>query len=69
VDSGSWPRSVRSRPLALTATVAQADSDAVTLTTEFTVDRAHFGMTWNQMRMMRGLTTVNATLRFKRKAA
>jgi polyisoprenoid-binding protein YceI len=57
------------RPQSVTATVTEAGSDAVTLTAEFTVDRAEFGLTWNQMGMVRGLTTVNAALRFKRTAA
>ena len=33
------------------------------------VDRDQFGLGWNQLGMIRGLTTVNATLRFKRSAA
>ncbi|GHK03957.1 YceI family protein [Streptomyces sp. NPDC003753] len=57
------------RPQTVTATVTQAGPDAVTLTAEFTVDRAQFGLTWNQMGMMRGLTTVDATLRFQRTSA
>ncbi|MDL5204308.1 YceI family protein [Streptomyces sp. ALI-76-A] len=57
-----------SRPLSLTARVLGADSDAVTLEAEFTVDRDQFGMGWNQMGMIRGLTTVTATLRFTRTA-
>ncbi|POX48116.1 YceI family protein [Streptomyces sp. Ru72] len=57
------------RPQTVTATLTQAGPDAVVLTTEFTVDRAQFGLTWNQMGMMRGLTTVDATLRFQRASA
>jgi polyisoprenoid-binding protein YceI len=57
-----------SRPLSLTARVLGADSDAVTLEAEFTVDRDQFGMGWNQMGMIRGLTTVTATLGFTRTA-
>lgn len=57
-----------SRPHGLTARVTRADADAVTLDTEFTVDRAEFGLDWNQMGMMRGLATVTATLRFVRAA-
>jgi hypothetical protein len=53
----------------VTATVTRMEPDAVTLTTEFTVDRGEFGLTWNQLGMMRGLTTVTATLRFQRTAA
>ncbi|GAA3784299.1 YceI family protein [Streptomyces coacervatus] len=58
-----------SRPQTLTARLAGADADALTLDTEFTVDRAEFGLGWNQMGMIRGLTTVDASLRFVRTAA
>jgi polyisoprenoid-binding protein YceI len=58
-----------SRPQTLTARLAGADADALTLEAEFTVDRAEFGLGWNQMGMIRGLTTVTAALRFVRKAA
>ncbi|MCX5051649.1 YceI family protein [Streptomyces sp. NBC_00201] len=58
-----------SRPQSLTARLAGADADALTLDAEFTVDRAEFGLGWNQMGMIRGLTTVAATLRFVRTAA
>ncbi|RPF36941.1 YceI family protein [Streptomyces sp. TLI_185] len=58
-----------SRPQTLTASLAGADADALTLDTEFTVDRAEFGLGWNQLGMIRGLTTVAATLRFVRTAA
>ncbi|MEU6257459.1 YceI family protein [Streptomyces sp. NPDC047043] len=58
-----------SRPQSLTARLAGADADALTLDTEFTVDRGEFGLGWNQMGMIRGLTTVAATLRFVRTAA
>ena len=55
-----------SRPQTLTARLAGADADALTLETEFAVDRAEFGLTWNQLGMIRGLTTVTAALRFVR---
>ncbi|MFD5748447.1 YceI family protein [Streptomyces sp. NPDC127033] len=58
-----------SRPQTLTARVVRADADAVTLEAEFTVDRAEFGVGGNQMGMIRGLTAVNATLRFTRAVA
>ena len=58
-----------SRPQSFTARVAHADADAVTLEAEFTVDREQFGLGWNQLGMIRGLTTVNATLRLTRTAA
>ncbi|MGW1749270.1 YceI family protein [Streptomyces sp. NPDC002092] len=58
-----------SRPQTLTARLSGADADALTLDTEFTVDRGEFGLGWNQLGMIRGLTTVAATLRFVRTAA
>ncbi|MBO4259156.1 YceI family protein [Streptomyces griseorubiginosus] len=58
-----------SRPQTVTARLAGKDADALTLDTEFTVDRAEFGLGWNQMGMIRGLTTVTATLRFVRAGA
>jgi polyisoprenoid-binding protein YceI len=50
----------------ITATVTATDPTGVTLATQFDVDRATFGITWNQMGMMRGAATVTATLRFTR---
>ncbi|MFJ7344997.1 YceI family protein [Streptomyces sp. NPDC101110] len=58
-----------SRPLSLTARVTDRDAAGLTLDTEFGVDREQFGMSWNQLGMIRGLTTVTATLRFTRAAA
>ncbi|MER5596946.1 YceI family protein [Streptomyces sp. NPDC002265] len=55
-----------SRPLSFPARVTAADAGALTLDAEFTVDRAEFGMGWNQLGMIRGLTTVTTTLRFTR---
>ena len=57
-----------SRPLSLTATLGDVSGEALTLDTEFTVDRAQFEMGWNQLGMMRGLATVTASLRFTRAA-
>ncbi|MYR95247.1 MULTISPECIES: YceI family protein [unclassified Streptomyces] len=58
-----------SRPQTVTVQVTDSSADAVTLTTEFTVDRDQFGMGWNRLGMMRGLTTVTSTLRFTRTSA
>ncbi|MFE9626025.1 YceI family protein [Streptomyces sp. NPDC006527] len=55
-----------SRPHSFTARLSGAAADALTLEAEFTVDRAQFDMGWNQMGMMRGLTTVTTSLRFTR---
>jgi polyisoprenoid-binding protein YceI len=58
-----------SRPQFFAARVTDSTADAVTLAAELTVDRAEFGMTCNQLGMMRGLTTITTTLRFARAAA
>ncbi|HEU5353891.1 MAG TPA: YceI family protein [Actinocrinis sp.] len=54
------------QPLTITATLASAEPAGVTLVTQFDVDRAAFGITWNQLGMIRGHATVSATLRFTR---
>ncbi|MFF5187919.1 YceI family protein [Streptomyces sp. NPDC000345] len=58
-----------SRPHSCTAKLTGASADALTLDTEFTVDRGEFGLGWNQLGMIRGLTAVTATLRFTRTTA
>lgn len=58
-----------SRPTSFTARVSGASADAITLAAEFTVDRGEFGLGWNQLGMIRGLTTVTAGLRFRRARA
>ncbi|MEU9167555.1 YceI family protein [Streptomyces sp. NPDC048420] len=58
-----------SRPQSFTAQLSDASADAVTLNAEFSLDREHFGLNGNQLGMIRGLTTVTASLRFKRSAA
>ncbi|MFF8725830.1 YceI family protein [Streptomyces sp. NPDC015171] len=58
-----------SRPQSFTARLTGVSAEALTLEAEFGVDRAEFGMGWNQLGMMRGLTTVTAVLRFTRTPA
>ncbi|MER6710603.1 YceI family protein [Streptomyces sp. NPDC000877] len=58
-----------SRPLSLNARLTDSDATGLTLDTEFSVDREQFGMGWNQLGMIRGRTTVTATLRFTRATA
>lgn len=53
-----------SRPLSFTATIAQATPEAATLTAEAEVDRAGYGMTWNQLGMLTGNTKVDVVARF-----
>ncbi|MFI2432647.1 YceI family protein [Streptomyces sp. NPDC018693] len=55
-----------SRPHSMTARLREATADTCVLDAEFTVDREQFGMGWNQLGMMRGLTTVTTALRFTR---
>ncbi|MFE9812976.1 YceI family protein [Streptomyces sp. NPDC005548] len=57
------------RPQTATAHITAAGTDAISITTEFTADRDQFGMEWNQLGMIRGLTTVTATLAFTRSPA
>ncbi|HZP55101.1 YceI family protein [Actinocrinis sp.] len=52
--------------LTITATLAATEPAGVTLVTQFDVDRAAFGITWNQLGMLRGVATITATLRFAR---
>ncbi|MFE5140128.1 YceI family protein [Streptomyces fagopyri] len=54
------------RPQPVVARVTAASAEDVTLVAEFTVDRDQFDMGWNQMGMLRGLTTVVSTLVFTR---
>ncbi|WP_405864141.1 YceI family protein [Streptomyces sp. NBC_01515] len=58
-----------SRPQTFTARLKDTTGEALTLDAEFTVDRDQFGLGWNQLGMLRGLTTVTTTLRFVRTAA
>jgi polyisoprenoid-binding protein YceI len=57
------------RPLDFTATVTEATLDAITLRAETEVDRANFGLTWNQKGMLKGPATVSVVTRFTRSAA
>ncbi|MFJ6838397.1 YceI family protein [Streptomyces sp. NPDC091209] len=57
-----------SSPQVVATHVTASSGDAISLATEFTVDREQFGMVWNQLGMIRGLTTVTATLTFARAA-
>ncbi|MFJ5264715.1 YceI family protein [Streptomyces sp. NPDC088387] len=55
-----------SRPLSFIARLVDSNAEALTLEGEFTVDRHQFGVSGNQLGMIRGLTTVETTLRFRR---
>ena len=55
------------RPLSFTATLAEVTPAAFTLRAEgVVVDRADFGLTWNQMGMLTGPSTVDVEARFTR---
>lgn len=54
------------RPLIFTATLAEVTEAAVTVRAEAEIDRAQFGMTWNQLGMLRGPATISVLARFTR---
>ena len=56
------------RPVRLTAAITETTDAAVTLTASGEFDRADFGMTWNQLGMIRGTARVSVTARFVRQA-
>ncbi len=66
--SGDLEAAGTSHPLSLTAKVSEASADSATLTGSADVDRADFGMTWNQLGMVKGPATVSVTARFTRRA-
>ena len=64
--SGQLTAAGVTRPLTFTATLAEVTESAVTVRAEAEVDRAQFGMTWNQLGMLRGPATVSVLARFTR---
>jgi polyisoprenoid-binding protein YceI len=54
------------RELAFTANASAVGTTDVTLTGEVTVNRDDFGMSWNRMGMLKGLTTVTLSIHFSR---
>lgn len=57
----------QTRPLSFTATLADVSPAAFTVRAEgVVVDRADFGLTWNQMGMLTGPSTIDVTARFTR---
>jgi polyisoprenoid-binding protein YceI len=55
-----------SKPHTIDAEVSRGDDGSVALNAEFQVERTDFGLTWNQLGMMRGPATVSAALCFTR---
>jgi polyisoprenoid-binding protein YceI len=67
--SGTLTVAGRSRPLTLTARIAEASGQSVTLTADAQIDRADFGMTWNQLGMLKGTAQIHVVARFVTSAA
>jgi len=64
--SGNLTAAGTPRPRSLTATVSDATADSATLTAEVDIDRAEFGMAWNQAGMLKGPATVSVAAHFAR---
>ena len=62
--SGTVTVAGQTKPLTLTAKVSEATGQAVTLTADAQIDRADFGMTWNQLGMVKGPAQVHVAARF-----
>ncbi len=54
------------RPLAVAAKITEATADAVTLRADIEVNREDFGMSWNQLGMIKGNAQVSVVARFVR---
>jgi polyisoprenoid-binding protein YceI len=66
--SGTLTVAGQTKPLTLTAAITEATDQAITLTADAQIDRADFGMTWNQLGMVKGLAQVNVVARFVKPA-
>ena len=58
----------QTRPLTVSARITQATDGAITLTAEADVDRADFGMGWNQLGMITGKAHASVVARFVKTA-
>ena len=56
----------RTRPLALNARITEATDSAITLAADAEINRADYGMTWNQLGMVKGNAQVSVVARFVR---
>jgi polyisoprenoid-binding protein YceI len=59
----------QTRPLSLTASIAEATEQAITIRAEADIDRADFGMSWNRLGMISGPAHVSVVARYLRTAA
>jgi polyisoprenoid-binding protein YceI len=59
----------KTRPLALTADLAEASDQGLTLRAETQIDRADFGLKWNQLGMIKGAAQVSVVARFVKTTA
>jgi polyisoprenoid-binding protein YceI len=66
--SGTLTVAGRTRPVSLTAIIAEATDQGITLTAETEIDRADFGMRWNQFGMLKGPAHVSVVARFVKPA-
>ncbi len=67
--SGTLTVAGRTRPLTLTAKIAEASDESIALTADTQIDRADFEMTWNQLGMLKGTAEVHVVARFVKAAA
>ena len=56
----------RTRPLALNARITEATDSAITLVADAEINRADYGMNWNQLGMIKGNAQVSVVARFVR---
>ena len=56
----------RTRPLALNARIKEASDNAITLVADAEINRADYGMSWNQLGMIKGNAQVSVVARFAR---
>lgn len=66
--SGTLTVAGQTKPLTLTAAIADVTDQSVTLRADTQIDRADFGMTWNQLGMVKGLAQVSVVARFVKPA-
>jgi polyisoprenoid-binding protein YceI len=59
----------RARPLTLTARITVATHQVITLTADAEIDRGDFGMSWNQLGMIKGKAHVSVVARFVKPTA